>query len=264
MTGEALDLRPTIDRAWLERVAVDDPVTHAYAIWDLGHHPDRIRLVSAVVGEETLGYLLIWLGHPAAPVVHWVGTDPRLLALARGLPARPMVAIVPVEFRSPVQQTRGPAREFPLLSMLAGDVRPAGARPETAIRRLQRADRAVLAPWAVRQEDTVVAEYSTFDPEGEHLWGAFEDARLVGVIRAAVRLPTVWVLGGVYVEPAARGEGWGRALVETALTAAIASGARLALYVREDRTPARLLYESLGFRAIGRRVWLDAGSGLAP
>ncbi len=263
MAVEEVELRPTIDRAWLESAAARDPIEHAYALWDLLHHPDRIRIVSAVVDGEPLGYLLLWLGHPAAPVVHWIGTDPRLGELAGRLPPRPLVAIVPEEFAYRVSEARGPVRSFPLLSMIAAESAPQ-ARGETAIRRLRRDDRADLSRWASRQTDSVVAEYATFDPEAELAWGAFEDGRIVGVARAAVRLPHVWILGGVYVEPAARGEGWGRALVETALTAAIATGASLALYVREDRTPARSLYASLGFRTVGRRLWMDAGSGLTP
>jgi len=260
----ALEFRSAIDRTWLEAASSADPVAHAYALWDLDHAPDRIRFVAAAAGDETLGYLLVWLGHPVAPVVHWVGTDARLGPLADRLPSRPLVAIVPEEFRERVNATRGPARAHALLVLLASETGALPPRPEPEIRRLRAPDRGALSAWADRQDDAVVGEYAHLDPEAELVWGAFEDGRLVGAIRAAVRLPRIWVLGGVYVEPAARGEGWGRSLVETALSAARAAGAPLALYVREDRTPARTLYASLGFRSVGRRVWLDAGSGLSP
>ncbi|HTT14991.1 MAG TPA: GNAT family N-acetyltransferase [Thermoplasmata archaeon] len=263
MTAGGLEFRPTLDRRWLEHDALAHPVRHAYALWDLAHSPERIRFVSAVDGEETVGYLLVWLGHPAAPVVHWVGDDLRLVGLAAHLPPRPLVAIVPPAFAEAAAAARGPGRAVALLGLVGRGSADPGPVSET-VRRLEAADRASLRAWAAQQDDPVVAEYAGLDPARELVYGAFEGDRLEGVVRAAVRLPALWVLGGVYVTPAARGEGFGRALVETVLRAAAAAGADVALYVREDRTPARTLYASLGFAPADRRVWLDLGAGLVP
>jgi ribosomal protein S18 acetylase RimI-like enzyme len=260
-----LELRPTIDRGWLEGEAARDPLAHAYALWDLLRAPDRIRVVSAVEEDRTIGYLLVWLGHPRAPVVHWAASDPRSVGLAEALPPRPLVAIVPERFRDAVVRARGPAREYPLLGLYADRVPVVGGPPEEAgVRRIQRRERSLLARFAARQDDPVVAEYAQLDPGAEPIWGAFLGPQLTGVVHAAVRLPSIWVLGGVYVEPTARGQGFGRALVRTAQRAAAADGAPAALFVREDRTPARALYESLGFRPVASRRWLDLGAGLAP
>lgn len=265
MPAAAVELRPTIDRAWLEAEAHREPVLHAYALWDLRTAPDRIRVVSAVAGDRTIGYLLVWLGHPAGPVVHWVGSDPETEPLAEALPPRPMVAIVPEEFRDAPTRSRGPVRDFPISAMVApalfaerGWPAPDGVRP------LVRADRPALLRWIAGVDDPVVGEYAYLDPDADRIWGAFAAGELVGVARAAVRLPEIWVLGGVFVSPDARGHGWGRSLVRTVMRAAAEAGAPLALYVREDREPARRLYESLGFRPVARRTWLDAGAGLAP
>ena len=264
MTGGTVELRPTIDRAWLEREAVRDPLAHAFALWDLEQNPDRIRFFSAVQDDTTLGYLLVWLGHPSATVVHWVGggAETGLVGL---LPPRPLVAIVSKEVRDAVEVARGPAREHVLRGMLrTQEPSAAAAEPLREVRRLTREDVTALTTWARRQHDPVVADYPFLDPEAEPTWGAFEGRDLVGVVRAEVRLPRLWVLGGVYVHPVARGRGWGRSLVSAALAAGEATGARVALYVREDRAEALQLYESLGFRTAGRRIWLDLGAGLAP
>lgn len=263
-----MELRPTIDRAWLERAASQDPFVHAYGLWDLDHAPNRIRFVSAVDGDQTVGYLLIWLGHPLQTVVHWVGADPRARALAEALPSRPVVVIVPEVFQDLVVSARGPARPFTLL-LLAKD--PAStprpdphSRSTVPVRRLERADHSSLVEFARRSTDPVIAEYPTLDPGEDWIWGAFEQGRLVGVIRAAVRLPDVWLVGGVFVEPTARNRGVGRALVDAALESARGAHVRVGLYVREDRAPARRLYERMGFLPIGRRTWLDLGAGTAP
>jgi len=260
-----IDLRPAIDRSWLEDAARRDPLGHAYALWDLTHAPDRIRIVSALAGDRTIGYLLLWLGHPTASVVHWVGTDPRGIALARALPPRPLVAIVPEGFREAARRERGPAAEYPLLGLRAEPLlEERGFPPEEGVRLLTRRDRPRLVRWTSSQSDPVVAEYTQLDPGAEPVWGAFLGPDLVGVVRAAVRLPLVWVLGGVYVDPIARGQGLGRALVRSAQRAAAVDGAPAALFVREDRLAARTLYESLGFRRVASRTWLDAGAGLVP
>jgi ribosomal protein S18 acetylase RimI-like enzyme len=260
-----VEVRPTVDRRWLERVAAIDPVTHAFALWDLERNPGRIRFFSAVEGERTLGYLLVWLGHPAVPVVHWFGEGPGVHWLAGVLPPRPCVAIVPLSVADLVEEARGPGRRIRLLALTRDPGPRSGSAVEVpGVRPLVRRDVADLVAWARDQTDPVTAEYAALDPDVERMWGAFEAGRLVGVVRAEVRLPRVWVVGGVYVAPAARGRGWGRALVGAAVAAADEIGAATALYVREDRAAARRLYETAGFRPVGLRWWIDLGAGLSP
>jgi len=263
-----MELRPTIDREWLERAFSEDPFGHAYARWDLEQFPYQVRFVSAVDGDQTVGYLLLWLGHPLATVVHWVGSDPRARILVDALPPRPFAAVVPEMFQDAVVKARGPARPLRVL-LLAHEPTPAASPlplppPSFEIRRLVRTDQSALAAFAQRQADPVAGEYPNLDPGVEWVWGAFERGILVGAVRAAVRLPGVWLLGGVYVDPSARGRGVGRDLLRTALASAHEHRARVGLYVREDRQEARRLYGELGFRPAGHRIWLDLGAGSSP
>jgi ribosomal protein S18 acetylase RimI-like enzyme len=265
VASEPLALRPTIDRPWLERAAVTDPIAHALALWDLDHYPDRIRFVSAVRGEETVGYLLVWLGHPTTPIVHWFGPSEDAPALAEGLPPRPLVAIAPEEVALDIARARGPVTRHALLLYVVerGSARTVIDAP-AGVRRLNRSDRPALVALASRRGDMVVSEYSHIDPEQEAIWGSFEGGRLRAVARAVVRLPALWILGGVYVDPSARGRGLGVAVVGAALEAGVREGATAALYVRADRSAARSVYERAGFQLRGQRVWLDAGAGLEP
>jgi GNAT superfamily N-acetyltransferase len=265
VSARAVELRPTIDRRWLDRAAGEDPVVHAYALWDLLQAPDRVRFVSVVDGGTTAGYLLLWLGHPAGTIVHWVGAERFAPMLAGALPPRPFVAVVPPAAREATERARGPGREVELRVM----VRAPGASPISpealgAVRRLARSDAAALSAWAARQTEAGAAEYVLLDPGAVPVWGGFENGRLVGVARAAVRLPRVWIVGGVFVEPSARGQGWGRRVVGAVASAAEADGALAALYVREDRAAAVRLYESLGFGRGATRWWIDLGTGIEP
>jgi ribosomal protein S18 acetylase RimI-like enzyme len=249
----------------LERASIADPVAHALALWDLDHYPDRVRFVSAVEGEATVGYLLIWLGHPTTPIVHWFGASEGARVLTEGLPPRPLIVIVPEGAQPDVERARGPATTHPLLLLVAERAEPPRAEEiHEGVRKLTRADRPQLVDLASGRSDLVLSEYPLLDPEEEAVWGYFEGGRLRGVARAVVRLPSVWLLGGVYVDPSVRGRGLGVAIVRAALAAGARDGATVALYVREDRPAARTVYERAGFRPLGRRVWVDAGANLEP
>ncbi len=257
-----MTLRPTIDRAWIERAADREPLAHAYALWDLLRQPERVRFVSAVRGDETVGYLLIWLGRPDWPVVHWFGDPAEAAVLREALPRPPFVAVVPPEAEAIVVGSFPEARRYPLL-MLWREHGPSAVEAGP-VRPLARSDRPLLEAWSRAHDEPMLAEYAGVDPGVEPTWGAFEGERLVGVARAAVRLPRVWVVGGVYIDRPARGRGLGRRLVAAAIDAAEAGGAHVGLFVREDQGPAVGMYERLGFRTVGRRAWLDVGARLEP
>ncbi len=260
-----LELRPTIDRIWLEEAVRTDPLSHAYALWDLLHLPRSVRFVSALEHGRTVGYLLIWLGRPAAPVVHWAGGTTGAALLARRLPIPPFVAIVPPEVEADVRAVHPDARASPILLMWRGRGPPGTTDPEGLVRRLGRSDRETLKHWSLARPGTEHREYLGVDPAEEPVWGAFESGRLVGVVRASVRLPMVWVVSGVYVDPEVRGHGLGRRLVGALVEEAERAHAPTGLFVREESAAARHVYLSLGYRPVGRRLWMDvAGGGGTP
>jgi ribosomal protein S18 acetylase RimI-like enzyme len=253
----AVEVRPTIDRRWLERNAALDPIAHAYALWDLDREPEAVRVTSVVRGEETLGYLLVWSGRRDRPVVHAYGSPELADALLEHLPAPPFAAVVP-EALAPAFARTFPAAESAGVRMM---FRPR-ARPEgggRAGRRLGADDRGALAALLARQDAPELAGYAGVDLAVELVWGAHVDGRLAGVARAAVRLPSVWLVGGVYVDPAYRRRGLGAALVRAVVDEAGHRGSPAGLFVRDGETAANRLYERLGFREVGRRRSLAVG-----
>jgi ribosomal protein S18 acetylase RimI-like enzyme len=66
---------------------------------------------------------------------------------------------------------------------------------------------------------------------------------------SSVSMRHIWVLNDLYVAPAARQHGVGRALMEQARQWAVETGAkRLSLATAIDNTVAQSLYESLGYQ----------------
>ncbi len=262
MAAGSVAVRPTIDRAWLERASLTEPVAHAYARWDLERYPDRVRFFSAIRGDATVAYLLIWPGRVAV-VVHYVGAPDAADDLAPFLPPRPLVLMAPEEVGAPLAAGRAPAASYPVLLLAARPGAVARGRDER-VRRLVPADRPALLALVAGETELVASGYPEVDLEREAVWGSFEAGRLAGVARNSVVLPDVWILSGVFVAPDRRGRGHAQALVRAVLGDAASDGVTVGLYVREDRPAARAVYDRAGFRLVGRRRWIDAGANLAP
>lgn len=260
-------LELAMDTRWLADAARRDPVRHAYARWDLQQAPDQVEFRVWRDGGSPTAYLLIWNGTPGQPVVHWVG-DPHA-PLIDALPRRPLIAVLPEVQVENVRATRGPITVHHVI-LMAHDRPAARPRPPIeGIRRLGADDLPALHRFVASEPAWLVRGYGTLrlttDPTREEpAWAAFDGDRIVGVARAQVRLPEVWVLGGIYVTETHRNRGLGRTLTAAATLEAEARGARAALYVREDNAPARAVYEELGYRALDRRAWVDAGAEREP
>jgi len=253
-----LELTPTIDRGWLERAARDEPLPHAYALWDLERMPDRVRFISAVRAGTTVGYLLVWLGRPDRPVVHWVGGADLREPFERSLPPPPFAAVVPTEI-APGLAARFPRARVASLQLLLRARAPVPEPARARVRRLGAPDREALHALVRRGNDPELSSYGGLDPADDAVWGSFDDERLVGVARAAVRLPRLWVVSGVYVEPSERRRGLASAVVGALLGEAGRAGADVGLYAQEADPAATRLYASLGFREVGRRGWVEVG-----
>jgi len=249
-----VEIRPTIDRGWLEREAAAAPLVHAYALWDLARSPHLVRFASAVRSETTVGYLLLWLGSGGRPVAHWFGPPELADALLPALPRPPFVAVVPPEVE-PALLARFPEATVVPLRMMVREPGPIDLDRQS-VRRLERRDLPELQRLARTSESSELEGYAGFDPATDLAWGAFDGERLVAVARAAVRLPAVWVVGGVYVQPTHRNGGLGRSVVAAVVEEAERGGARVGLYVRDEPGPALRVYSRLGFTEVARRSWV--------
>jgi GNAT superfamily N-acetyltransferase len=255
-------LRDGLDDGWLRRAAARDPVTHAYALWDLAHEPLRTRFVSYVEDGETVGYLLFWSGNPEVPMVHWVGPGASR-PLVEALPPRPFLAVAPPELTPAIREARGPVTPYDV-EVRAREPSAPRLPPSRSARRLTPADAPALADLLASESEPLLEGYRGLDLERVPTFGAFEGRRLVAVAKATVVLPTVWILTGIVAARDRRGRGFGRAVTTAAVRAAELAGARPSLYVRADNRPAIGLYESLGFGLVARRAWVDAGAKRPP
>ena len=95
--------------------------------------------------------------------------------------------------------------------------------------------------------------WARFHDPAEPIWafGAFDDDRMVGIVHA-IQHRSSWTVGDyiylqdLFVDPAARGTGLGRALIEAVYEKADAAGAPSVYWLTQDfNHEARLLYDRI-------------------
>ena len=227
---------------------------------------DRVRFVTCGPPGRPLAYLLVWLGDPSHPVVHWVGSPQESVDLVAYLPPRPLSVAGSAAVVEVIATSRGAVTVTPLIRLVA---RPAGPVPlsdDPRVRTVLGADVDRLHAWAEHHPEPMARGYARYDPNRHRnephaqdaVVGAFLGDRVVGAAFASVRLSSIWVINSVIVDEFARGQRLGTALTARLMEAARSAGAMAHLNVRETNAPARRVYARLGFTEHDRAVLLEA------
>jgi ribosomal protein S18 acetylase RimI-like enzyme len=107
----------------------------------------------------------------------------------------------------------------------------------------------------------VVADFvDHFVPGRERCWIADRAGEVLGSVFLVQQSPSVAKVRLLYLEPAARGLGLGRKLVDECVSFARDAGyGKITLYTQSSLVAARHIYERAGFRLVGSESHSDFG-----
>ena len=107
----------------------------------------------------------------------------------------------------------------------------------------------------------VAADFlESHDPGRERCWIADRDGEILGAVMLVKATEDVAKLRLLYLEPAARGLGLGRRLVEACVSFARQVGySRITLWTQSSLSAARHIYESFGFQLVNSIAHSDFG-----
>ena len=96
------------------------------------------------------------------------------------------------------------------------------------------------------------------------LYGVFIQDQLASYAGSFIQLPQAWMIGGIYTHPKHRNKGYAKLATSAITEDAVKAAEAAALFVRSDNLPAIRVYEKLGYKRIGVKLWVDIGTGLKP
>lgn len=240
-----------------------DATSNLFAIYDLLREPGNTTISLAVEDGEVVGYLLRYAGlsYPTAIIrgsksataslldevrgkktVLFLDSDTFDLAEARLAPTslikEDLMAVGPSEAKlteGNLARRLGGGDAAGILSLYS-DYKPTRENPER------------YATWAERHV----------------VYGVFQNHDLVSVAGTWAETEEGWILGGVYTPPAYRGRGFATMATSAVTEQALKKARQSTLFVVSSNRPAIRVYERLGYRKVGERLWVDLGTGIKP
>ncbi len=251
----------------LRAYLLKNPFGNAFALHDLSQDPDRTELWTARVAGQVRAHLLV---HEAREVgvrwVHLFGRPDAAEELLAHLPDRKAVVITEPALVPHVTSRFGTSGIYPesVMAVEKGSARPVASTLPVRLtgKYADEYSKLVGSPTIPITEEVVGRNRQHLDDEV--VYGVFEDGALVSVAGTLVRIPEVWIVGGVRTLPNYRRKGYAAQVTSAVMKEALDAAGLVGLYVRQDNAGAIRIYERLGFRKVREGVWVDLGTGLAP
>jgi len=242
-----------------------DIIKHVFAFYDVQYDPDHTTTYAAFQKNRLMGYILIYAGADVPSVILESEEDAAETLIAHAPENHFIMHTSPSLL--PVIKRRFPTARDYIENWMIVRKPEANFHSSRLVRRLQtKEDATMLAKLLRERKDRPermmkkYVEWVTTLP----IYGVFKKGILVSYAGSFIQLPQVWMIGGVYTDPEHRNKGYAllgtSAITEEALRHAEAA----ALFVRSDNYPAVRVYEKIGYRKIGQKLWIDVGTGLRP
>jgi len=246
-----------------------DILLNAYAIYDLHFMRHKSKFFIVQTGEQIQGVLLDFHGHSGFHTIWLRGTNKAVEKLLNVLTHDKMLFISALRENEDVIKRKFPIsvqHKVDFMLLKKGNER---LHINHSTRLLSQSDAIALAnlrknPCESPSLEEVERALEIIKNHGGPPYGIFDNSILVSAATFHVRLPEIWIMGGLYTRPEYRNQGYATSLTSIMVKDALQKTECVGLYVREDNYPAKRVYEKTGFKLHKKMKWLDYNTDFSP
>jgi len=242
-----------------------DVTRHVFAFYDIQHEPDYTTIYAAFENMSLKGYVLIYTALEFPSVILECDSDiaEKLIEYA---PKNRFIMHVPRNLLPIIHRKFPHAKHYVEDWMLVKSDDAIFFRSKLVRRLLTEYDASKLAMLLSSQKDRTTGTVEKYVEliSKQPIYGVFVNGKLVSYAGSFIRLPQVWMIGGVYTHPKHRSKGYATLATSAVTEEALRNAETAALFVSSDNYSAVKVYEKIGYRKIGEKLWIDAGTGMKP
>ncbi|BCU67814.1 hypothetical protein HS7_12510 [Sulfolobales archaeon HS-7] len=229
-----------------------DPVKYAFEIYDM---ENESKYTEFIIHRE--GYLMFYRRFKHPNVILEADEEETLTYLISKISESKYILFTDPKWLGVVREKIPNAKIYGEILMICENPK---AFPDKRVRRLS-SDDLELTPYSGKRLEFLSEALSAGKTT---VYGAFVDERFVSVAYTWIETESVAYIGGVLTEERYRNRGLAKAVVSAIANDIVKRGKIASLYVRDDNIPAIKAYEAVGFKARGRRLWVDVNTGESP
>jgi len=242
-----------------------DVIKHVFAFYDIQHEPGKTIMHIAFEDGKIKGYILIYtaLDFPSVILECDENSAEKLLKYT---PQNHFIMHTTPNLLSSVLQKFPDAKHYVENWMLVKKGQANFFKSANVHRLRTEEDASRLALLLSTREERprgTVSRYMDMIKKMP-ICGVYANSQLVSYAGSFIQIPQVWMIGGVYTHPNHRSRGYATLATSAVTEEALKNAEAAALFVRSDNYPAIKAYEKIGYKNIGKKLWVDVGTGLKP
>ena len=242
-----------------------DIIKHVFALYDIQYEPEHTTMYAASENGNLKGYILIYrvLDFPSIVLECDNDTAEKLIEYT---PKNHFIMHIPPNLLPSVKRKFPNAKQYVEDWMLVKQEQANFFKSEHVHRLGSEDDAARLAILLSNREDRPVGTIEKYMGliSKTLVYGVSIDSELVSYAGSFLQLPQVWMIGGVYTHPNHRNKGYATLATSAVTEEALKNAEAAALFVRSDNYSAIRVYEKIGYKKIGEKLWVDVETGLKP
>lgn len=242
-----------------------DVIKHVFAFYDVQYDPEHTTTYAAFQKNRVIGYILTYTAADVPSVILESEEDAAETLIVHA-PENHFIMHATPNLLPVIKNNLSNAKDYTENWMLIRKPEAIFYNSRLVKRLVTEEDAAMLARLLLQRTDRpkrMMKRYIEWVAKLP-IYGVFKKDVLVSYAGSFIQLPQVWMIGGVYTDPNYRNKGYALLATSAVTEEALRQAEAAALFVRSDNYPAIRVYEKIGYRKIGERLWIDVGTGLRP